>query len=71
MMMNLEVTDSMLEQLESSEHQTSGMCESESGVSTHSPQQYRYLGTFGAESDQCGNSPRNYETPAELAELIK
>ena len=38
-MMNLEVTDSMLEELKSSVHDTSGICESESGLSSSQHQQ--------------------------------
>ena len=53
--MNLEVTDIMLQELQSSKHEASSMCESESACETvMMNQEYSYNGTFGPKSN--GNS---------------
>ena len=64
--MNLTVTDSELHELESSLHQTSGICDSESGVSSPRTNKYSYHGTFGP-----GMSDHNIDQVAgPLADLL-
>ena len=64
--MELTVTDMELHELESSVHQTSGICDSESGISSPRTNKYSYHGTFGP-----GVSDHNVDQVAgPLADLL-